>query len=353
VSKSAAAIGAIIDRHEAEHDFSGVCLVKQGEREIVHEARGMAHRGFGIPNTIETRLDVASVTKLFTAAAIMRLVDDGWLELDARVMPLLEISCTVVSDDVTVFHCLTHTSGIGDDADEEAGEDYELLFVDKPNYALRGTTDFIPQCTSREPNFPPGEGDRYNNCAFVLLGLVIERVTNMPYRDFVRQHIFAPAGMGTADFCAMDGVCTDFAEHYKRIEEAEGQVTWRKNIYSYPPIGSPDGGATVTARDLDTFIRAIRDNRLMSEAASRQLLSPQVKRGERDGNSYWYGFAFEYKLDEAEKVVWLSKEGMNPGVASMLAYYPPTDTTVVTLANQDCNVWKMHDEIVAASGLGG
>jgi CubicO group peptidase (beta-lactamase class C family) len=341
------AILDILDRYHAEEDFSGVCLVRQGNRDLVHQAYGLAHRGFGIPNAVTTRFDVASVTKLFTAAAIMQIVDDGRLALDARLMPLLGLSGTAVSDDVTIFHCLTHTSGIGDDADEEAGEDYELLFVDKPNYSLRETADFVPQCTSREPNFPPGECDRYNNCAFVLLGLVIEKVTGMPYRNYVRRHIFASAGMASADFCAMDGICENFAEHYKRIEIPGGETLWRKSIYSYPPIGSPDGGATVTAEDLDRFIRAIRDNRLMRSTASRQLLSPQVKRLERDSKSYWYGFAFEFELDASGQIVWLSKEGMNAGVASMFAYCPPSDTTLITLANQDCNVWKMHAEIAA------
>jgi CubicO group peptidase (beta-lactamase class C family) len=339
------AVLEIIDRYHAERDFSGVCLVRQGDRDIVHQAWGLAHRGFGIPNTVATRFDVASVTKLFTAAAILQLVDRGLLALDARLMPLLGISGTPISDDATIFHCLTHTSGIGDDADEEAGEDYELLFIDKPNCALRETADFLPQCTSREPYFPPGEGDRYNNCAFVLLGLVIEKLTDMPYRDYVRQRIFAPAGMEGADFCAMDGVCEDFAEHYKKILGPDGETTWRKNIYSYPPIGSPDGGATVTANDLDRFLRAIRDNRLMSETASRQLLSPHVKRVERNGASYWYGFAFEFKLDALGQIVSMSKEGQNAGVASMVAYYPPSDTTSIALANQDCDVWAMHTEI--------
>ena len=219
------AILAIIDRYEAEADFSGVVLVRQGDEDVVHEARGLAHRGFGIPNTVETRFDTASVGKIFTAAAIMQLVDRGELTLDTRVMPFLGIDGTRISDDVTVYHCLTHTSGIGDDADEEAGEDYELLFVDKPNYSIRETRDLLPQFIHKASNFAPGEGVRYNNVAFVLLGLVIEQATGMSYRDYVRRHVFAPAGMIEADFCAMDGTCPRFAEHYKKIEHEDGTVT--------------------------------------------------------------------------------------------------------------------------------
>ncbi len=351
MSDHAAAILSILDRFEEERNFSGACLVRMGDMELVHEARGLAHRGFGVPNTVEMRFDIASVTKLFTAAAVMQLVEQGKLSLDTRLMPALGISGTPISDEVTIRHCLTHTSGIADDADEENDEDYELLFVDKPNYSIRETRDFVPQCTCKEANFLPGEGVRYNNCAFVLTGLVIESVTNMPYRDYVRQHIFAPAGMTGADFCAMDSVCPNLAEHYKDIEHEDGSIEWRKNIYSYPPVGSPDGGATVTCADLDTFYRAIRSGALMSAESSAILLSPQAARPD-DNWPKWYGFGFEMDVDPSGQITKIGKEGMNTGVCSMTAWYPPQDAAVIVLANQMCNVWDMVEEIEREIGTG-
>ncbi len=335
----------ILEQHHHERDFSGVCLLRQSDFDVVHRAFGLAHRGFRVPNNLDTRFDIASVTKIFTAAAIMQLVDQGKISLETRVMPFLEIEGTRISDDVTVFQCLTHTSGIGDDADEEDGEDYELLYVDRPNYAIRETRDFLPQCGWNEPKFAPGQGVRYNNCAFVLLGLVIEKAAGISYRDYVRRNIFGPAAMVTADFCAMDGICENLAEQYKRIEAENGQIQWRRNIYSYPPIGSPDGGATVAALDLARFLEAVSENRLMSEAASRQLLAPHVQRRESDRGSHWNGFAFEVDIDIDGVVVKLCKDGINAGVASICAWYPPTDTTCVILANQDCDVWHMLEEI--------
>jgi CubicO group peptidase (beta-lactamase class C family) len=339
------AILQILKRHHADASFSGVCLVKRGGDVVVHEAFGFAHRGFGVPNTMETRFDIASVTKLFTAAAIMQMVEQDAIALDTPVMPYLDIRDTAISDAVTVFHLLTHTSGIGDDADEEAGEEYEALFIDKPNYAVRETRDFLPQFVHKAPNFAPGEGVRYNNVGYVLLGLVIERASGITYRDYVRQHIFAPAGMEGADFCAMDDTCANLAEHYKRITRDDGTIAWRKNIYSYPPVGSPDGGATVTALDLDRFVRTVRAGTLMGEEATAQMLRPHVKRREIDGGSLWNGLGFEFKLDDRGGIVHMSKEGMNAGVASNLAYLPATDTTCVLLANQDCDVWAIQREL--------
>ena len=346
------AIHLLLQRKAIESDFSGVCLVKRGEEEIVHEAHGLAHHGFGIPNTIGARFDIASVTKLFTAAAIMQLVDQGEFALDTHIMPFLGITGTKIGDDVTVFHCLTHTSGIANDAEEEAGEEYEALFKVTPNYSIRETCDFLPQFAYKEPNFAPGKGVRYNNCAFVLLGLVIERVSGMTYRDYVRRQIFAPAGMTGADFCAMDGVCQNFAEHYKRIAHEDGSFEWRKNIYSYPPIGSPDGGATVTAMDLDRFVRAVRAESLMSPKACANLLRPHVKRQDINTGSEWNGLGFEFALDRDGTIISMSKEGMNAGVASYVVYNPSTDTTCVLLANQDCDVWAIQREIDSLLAIG-
>lgn len=334
-----------IDRHGTESGFSGVALVTRGGERVVHAAYGLAHRGFRVPNTVDTRFDVASVTKIFTAAAILQLVDRGEIALDTRVMPFIGIDGTTISDEVTVFHCLTHTSGIADDADEEAGEDYEQLFVDTPNYAIRETRDFLPQFAYKDPVFPPGEGVRYNNVAFVLLGLVIERATGMAYRDYVRQHVFARAGMDGADFCAMDGTCENLAEGYKRFEHDDGSVEWRKNIYSYPPIGSPDGGATVTALDLDRFFRALRDGALMGADASAMLLRPHVKRRDIENGSLWNGFGLEFALDREGGIVHVGKDGINAGVCAYARYYPALDTTVVTLANIEYDVCALQDEI--------
>lgn len=328
-----------------ESNFSGVCLVKRGGDIVYHRAFGLAHRGFGVPNRPSTRFDVASITKLFTAVAIMQLVEREIIGLDTAVMPYLERGDTRISDSVTVFHLLTHTSGIADDADEEAGEDYELLFVDKPNYSLRTTEDFLPQFAWKEPVFPPGEGVRYNNCAFILLGLMIEQATGLSYRDYVRDNVFARTGMTGADFCAMDAVHPDFAEHYKAVTRNDGTVGWRKNIYSYPPIGSPDGGATVTALDLDTFFRAIADHTLLGDAAARTILTPHVLVKDRGEFRTMNGFAFEFRVAPDDRIISIRKDGDNAGVAAQFVHYPELDTSLILLANQDCDVWGILREL--------
>jgi len=285
--------------------------------------------------------------KLLTAVAIMQLVEQGLLGLDTAAMPFLERNDTKISDAVTVFHLLTHTSGIADDADEEAGEDYELLFVDKPNYSIRTTEAFLPQFAYKNPVFPPGHGVRYNNCGFVLLGLMIEKVTGRAYRDYVQEHVFRRARMTGADFCAMDGVHPALAEEYKKVVAGDGSVTWRKNIYSYPPIGSPDGGATVTAIDMDKFVRTIKTGVLVDGASSRTLFRPHVLTMDHGDRKLMNGFGFEFTLTPEDRIIAIHKDGGNVGVACILAHFPDSDTTSVLLANQDCRVWPIHCEIEA------
>ncbi|HEX8034916.1 MAG TPA: serine hydrolase domain-containing protein, partial [Ktedonobacterales bacterium] len=133
-------------QQRVEHDaFSGVALITQGSAQLFAGAYGYASRSWSIPNTLSTRFDTASVTKLFTAVATLQLVERGLLTLDTPVTERLGLQRTAIAPTVTVAHLLTHTSGIADDADEEAGEDYADIWKTKPNYAVNETADFLPQ----------------------------------------------------------------------------------------------------------------------------------------------------------------------------------------------------------------
>ena len=115
--------------------FSGVVLIRRGERALFSGAYGWASRRWAVPVTLTTRFDTASITKLFTAVAALQLVDQGRLGLDTPIVEVVELTGSAISPAVTVRHLLTHTSGIADDADEEAGEDYEGVCCVRPELA--------------------------------------------------------------------------------------------------------------------------------------------------------------------------------------------------------------------------
>ncbi len=339
-------------QQRADQDlFSGAVLVTRGRSRLYARAYGYASRAWRVQNMLATRFDTASITKLFTAIATLQLIDAGLLSLDTRVVERLRLDDTPFSKDITVSHLLTHTSGLGDDADEEAGESYEDVWKERPNYSVTETRDFLPQFVNKPANFPPGEGCRYCNVGYVLLGLLIESTSGMTYRDYVREHIFAEAGMTSSGFFRMDRVNDNVAEGCDPIRESSGTiVAWKKNIYSYPPVGSPDGGAHVTVADLDRFLRAVRAGDLLSPELTSAFLTPQVVHSTIDDWTEMYGYGLWFYVDSANKVVCYEKEGINAGVSGMIRHFPEQDITITLLSNMEDGawdpIWDMHEMVV-------
>jgi CubicO group peptidase (beta-lactamase class C family) len=289
--------------------------------------------------TLDTRLDTASITKVFTAVATLQLVECDAFQLDTSVVEYLELEDSGISPAVTPYHLLTHTSGIADDADEEAGERYEDLFRERPNYAIVQTVDYLPQFLGKPANFPPGGGCRYCNVGYVLLGLMIERARGSTFRSYIDEHVFAPAGMDRSGFFRMDVVEPDVAEGIEAIED-EGRVTgWRRNIYSFPPVGGPDGGAHVTVPDLLRFHRALVEGRLLGPVLTAELLSPKERHSTSGPWTRMTGFGFEFETDAAGRVRSYWKEGVNVGASGILQHHPAQEVTTAMLAVGENAAW--------------
>lgn len=332
-------------------EFSGVVLITRGGEELFSGAYGYASRAWKVRNTLDTRFDTASITKLITTVAILQLIERGLLGFDTSASDYLGLQGTKISPQVNVHHLLTHTSGIGDDSEEEDGEIYEDLFKAKPNYSIRNTEDFLPQFIYKEPNFAPGQGCRYCNCSFVLLGLMLEKATGIPYRDYVREHIFEKAGMTRSDFFDMAQVNGEVAEGCDPIRSAEGVITgWKRNIYSFPPLGSPDSGAYVTAGDLDRFLREVRSGSLLSKELTAAMFTPRVDYRTKGDHKIMYGYCLWFEVDQDGKVVCCQKEGENAGVSGLIRHFPDKDINVVILSNQENGAWgpvkKIHEMVV-------
>jgi CubicO group peptidase (beta-lactamase class C family) len=340
------ALRAYLDERAAKDEFSGVVRIERADGDpVFEEAHGLASRTWQVANTPGTRFDCASVTKLFTAVATLQQVQAGAFDLDTSAIGYLGLAGTSIVPEVTPYHLLTHTSGIADDADEEAGEAYEDVFVDRPTYSIRETSDIVPTFADKPPNFPPGQGCRYCNCAYVVLGLMIERATGLPYREYVVANVFRPAGMARSGFFRMDGVEPDVAEGIDPLLGDDGTVTgWRRNIYSYPPIGDPAGGAHVTAADLLSFHRALRGGLLLDGPKTDAVLSSKEDKHPSATGVHRTGFGFEFH-ETAAGVATYWKEGSNMGVSAMLRHYPTHGLTVAILANRQDAAWDPVDTI--------
>jgi CubicO group peptidase (beta-lactamase class C family) len=333
-----------IDRHLAERAdqdlFSGAVRVSRAGDVLFESAYGPATRAWGVANTLRTRFDTASVTKLFTAVVVLQAVEEGSLSLDTPAVGFLGLEGTNIHPGASLQHLITHTSGIGDDADEEAGEEYALVWREHISYLVRDTEDMLPLFVGREANFAPGEGCRYCNVAFDLAGLMVERATGSTYRDRVRTHVFERAGMTDSGFFAMDVVEPLVAEGADLVDGR-----WVRNIYSYMPIGTPSGGAHSTVGDLDRFLAAVRGGELLGPEMTRLFLVPHVKHSEGRRGTLFMGHGLEFLFDPEGALLYYEKEGINAGTSAVLRHYPSTDTTLVLLSNMEDGVWEPSSHI--------
>jgi CubicO group peptidase (beta-lactamase class C family) len=345
----AAAIDSYLHARADDDAFSGVVRIERSGDVLLERGYGLASRAWGVPCSPEQRFDTASVTKVFTAVAVLQQVEAGAFSLDTPATAYLELRDTTVVPEVTPYHLLTHTSGIGDDADEEDGVAYETLFADRPNYSITETADLLRQCAHNEPRFAPGQGTRYCNCSYVLLGLMVERAAGMPYRDYIVHHVFGPAGMDRSGFFRMDRIEPYVAEGADPVTDAAGAVVgWRRGIYSYPPVGSPDGGAHVTARDLVAFHHALRDGRLLGGELTAAILRPKEHYRELPTGSHRTGYGFEFEVNSDGEITTYWKEGINVGVSAILAHWPRQDVTFAVLSNRQDGAWKPIETIETA-----
>ena len=330
-------------------EFSGVVLIRRDQQILFAAAYGPASRRWPVPNTMETRFDTASITKLFTSVAALQLVGEGRLSLDAPITELVDLAGTTISRDVLIRHLLTHTSGIADDADEEADEDYEALWVDKPVYSVLASRDFLPLYAYKPALSAPGENCRYCNVGFNLVGLAIEAITGTPYREHVLSAVFGPAGMASSGFFDRRDAVPDVAEGWDPVLDESGARTgWKSNMFSYPPIGSPADGAHVTAGDMVTFQQAVRGGRLLTPELTEAFLTPQVMHHERGGAQIWYAYGLEFVRDPDGTIRSYYKDGVNVGALGISRYYPAADLDVAMLSNSSVGGLDAIDAIHGA-----
>ncbi|MFJ7973009.1 serine hydrolase domain-containing protein [Psychrobacillus sp. NPDC096389] len=325
-----------IEHIQKEIGFSGSLMVKQKGKVLAQSGFSYANRSDEIKNEIATRYGIASGCKIFTAVAICRLVEEGKLSFDTKLKECLDIPFPKFDENITIHHLLTHTSGIPDYFDEETMTDYEELWIDRPMYHMRRLHDFLPLFQHAQMKYSPGEKFHYNNAGFIVLGLIIEKVSGLLFKDYVQKHVFEKAGMAYSGYFALDSLPEKTAIGY--IEHEDG--TWKTNMYSLPIQGGSDGGAFVTVGDMLKFWDALMNNVLLSESLTKTLLTPHVK--EEADDFYGYGVWMKKKGDTILKYHVM---GYDPGISFHSALYPEMDTQLAVCANISSGAYKIMNEI--------
>ena len=270
----AAALGRLLDSLAAADRFSGVVVLTEGGAPVFERAVGMADRARGRPATLDTRFNLGSINKAFTATAIRQLAAQGRLTLDDRLIRHLpDYPNRAVAEQVTLRQLMEHTAGIGGNIfGAPAGG---------TRAQIRTNNDFIPLFAAEPPAFAPGTSRRYCNACYVLLGAVVERVSGMSYYDYVRRNVFAPAGMEATDSYALDSLPPNTAIGYTRGGPGAPSGPLRSNADLLPGRGSAAGGGYSTARDLLALARGA------GSRAARRASTRCSKRASRGATRSW------------------------------------------------------------------
>ncbi len=306
-----------LDESVAADHFSGAALVAKNGKTVFAQAYGVSDREKKTPNTLKTRFRIGSMNKMFTAVATLQLVQSGKLDLKAPFGNYLtDYPNKEVASKVTIEQLLSHTGGTGD----IFGPDF-----DKNRLELKTLQDYVKLYGSRAPVHEAGSRWQYSNYGFLLLGVLIEKVSGQSYYDYVRDHIFKPAGMtGTASE-PEDQMVADRSTGYTRF----GGATLRPNTDTLPYRGTSAGGGYSTVEDLSKFAAALQTNKLLKAQYVEMLTTGKVDTP--GGGKYAYGFQ-EAMVNGARC---FGHGGGAPGMNGELKICPGPGYVIAVLANMD------------------
>lgn len=313
---------------------AGVVQVDRGANTLTSRAWGLADRRHAVPMTPEHRVAIASGSKAFTALAVLSLVADGELRLDTRARDLLGADLPLIDDAVTIEHLLAHRSGIGEYLDDEA--DYAEYAFTVPMSSLVGPEDYLPVLGGFPQRNPPGETYEYCNGGYIVLSLLAERASGVPFHELVRSRVLAPAGLTATDYLRSDALPGDAAVGYIEIDGA-----LRTTVHHLPVIGGGDGGAYTTAHDMHAFWRALLAGRIIPARLTQEALVP---RSDEDGFGFGWGFC-------RPPYGGVSLMGEDAGASFWSWHDPDTSTSATVLATTDEGAWFVVPTVKRLLGL--
>jgi len=327
-----------VDRIAAETKFAGVVRVDHGDTVAFVRAYGLAHRGCGVANTVDHKFGIASGTKGLTALSVVSLIQEGRLEPETTARSVLEEDLPLIGDDVTVEHLLAHRAGIGDYFDEEAHHEIIDYVLPGPVHELATTGQYVRVLDGHAAKFAPGERFSYCNSGYVVLALMVERVTGASFGEVVQQRVCAPAGMRDTAFLRSDELPGGAAIGYLA---AQGL---RTNVFYLPVRGSGDGGIYSTATDIHALWAAFFGGRIVSKEWVAEMVRP---RSDVPSESSRYGLGFW--LHESQDAVML--EGYDAGVSFRTVHDPTGGLTHSVLSNTSDGAWPITRRLDELLGI--
>lgn len=317
-----------IDRLAAEVRFSGVVRVDDVDGTRLARAYGLAHRACRLANALDTQFAIASGGKALTALTVVSLIQEGQLDLATTARSVLREDLPLISDEVTVEHLLAHRSGIGDYLDEDADYAVTDYLMPVPVHELATTEQYLRVLGGHAPKFSPGAEFSYCNSGYVVLALLAERVSGIPFHALVKQRVCEPADMHDTEFLRSDELPGRAAVGYLDVD---GLTT---NVFHLPVRGSGDGGVYSTAADIRSLWGAFLAGRIVPKNWVTAMLLPRSdvsRQARRYGLGFW--------LDVGGESVML--EGSDAGVSFRSVHDPGRGVTYTVLSNTTKGAWPI------------
>lgn len=309
-----AEIDRLMQRYDGNVPGASLLVIQDGVA-VVRRGYGRSDLEAGTEAGPATDYRLASVSKQFTAAAVLLLAEDGRLSIDDRARKWLP-ELPPAAEAVTLRHLLTHTSGLVD-YEDLMGDDWQGQIRDAGVLELLAKEDRL--------YFPPGSAYRYSNSAYALLALVVERASGMAYPDFLQQRIFAPLGMhDTLAYVAGGREPPHRAWGYSQADDGG----WRRTDQSTTSAVLGDGGIYSSIDDLARWDAALYDDRLLGAGSRRLAFSPHV---EVTGEGYEAQYGFGWRI--TGETLWHSGETI--GFRNVIVRWPQRRLTVVLLSNRN------------------
>ena len=312
-SAIATRIKAYLEPFVQTGNFTGAVLVTRGRQILLRDAYGMANYELLVPNSPETRFHIASVSKPFTAAAILQLQEQGRLNIADHLSRFLPDFPN--GDRITVDHLLTHTSGIPNVNDLP---DYDV-FARAPHTL----PELVAKFAGLPLEFQPGADYHYSNSNYNLLALIIEKVSGQSYGDYIREHILLPAGMVTSGH---DGDASRLIPFVASGYQPRGIAVYEKAPYLDWSNKTGNGSLYSTLDDLSHFDRSLNTDLILKPGTREKYFV--------EGKGSRYGWFIRKRLGHRV----MSANGRSPGFTAELDRFPDDDVTIIVLSNSYASV---------------
>jgi CubicO group peptidase (beta-lactamase class C family) len=313
--------------------FSGTILVKKAGELIYENAFGFADREWNIPNTPQTKFQIGSVTKQFTAAAILQLAEEGKISLDDKLSTY--IPGFARGDSITIHTMLIHTSGLKDYEHDQSFLGYaESLILTKTPHLQDSLINYF---RNNPYDFPVGSKWSYSNTGYYLLGCIIEKLSGLSFSDYVEKHIIQKAGLENTFVNRWDTIVPNRARGY-----IERNGKWENAGYMSMEIPFSAGSILSTTEDLYKWNKALFSNKIINRSSVELMTTPHTP------SPILGNYAYGLFVDEFSGHPRIGHPGGIYGFASYLVSFPSEDITIIVLSNNESTMVPLIVDAISA-----